>query len=199
MADQNEHQEYSLEQLYRKRKSAHMAPASIEKNVRLKQKERKEYKPIFQRIVYVTTAACTLLLFALFSLQKANNSVENTPLQVASNNLVYIHSLDHHPMTSDREKINSRHAKHYQAYLQQQNTFALHHKKLAALELMANGWQLKTCDDEVMLISKELVTELGRINQLDEKLTSGDVVSVAFNIDGLILTVEKSDKPMLCS
>lgn len=194
MAERNEQQEHSLEALYAQRKSEHLAPASIKKNVLLKQNATQDTKPMFQRIMYIATVACTLLLFGLFGLQKMDNSIETMP-----SHQVYIHSLTPELPESEREKINNRYAKHYQEYLLQQKTFAMHHKKRAALELVNNGWQLKTCDDQVMLISNELVAALAKINQLDNKLKSGDVVNVAFDIDGMILTIEQSNKPMLCT
>ncbi|WP_158971121.1 hypothetical protein [Paraglaciecola sp. L3A3] len=196
MTDHNKQSEQSLEQLYAKRKSQNLAPLSIKKNLLLKQLESKKTKPILQRLVYVAVAASTLLLFGIFSIQKMHFA---TP--VSHSNILHIHSLTPEPkhINSMRDDINNRYAKRYQEYLSQQQTFAFHHKILAKLELVASGWQLKTCDNQVMLISNELIAALGQINQLDLNLVSGDIVNIAFDSTGIILAIEQSKDQLICT
>lgn len=196
MTEQNKHSDKTLEQLYTERKAQYTAPASIKRHLLVKQQASINSRYIFRRISYVATAACTLLLFGLFSLQQMQNSTPPTFYSV-----IHIHSLDtqNTPVTTERQEINARYAKRYKEYLKQQNTFALHHNKQAMLKKMDNGWQLKTCDDEIMFMSNELVAALANIHQLDQKLNSGDIVNIAFDSSGIILTVGLSNKQMLCS
>ena len=100
---------------------------------------------------------------------------------------------------SQRSNINQRYTEAYNAYIKQKTDFALHHNKRAKLELTQDGWQLKTCEDNPMLISNELIAALKTINQIDTSLNSGDVVNIAFAHNGIVLNISQSSQPMLCS
>lgn len=66
------------------------------------------------------------------------------------------------------------------------------------LSVSENMWQLKTCDDEVMQLSDELISALTQIQQIDMQLNSGDVVEIAFDQSGIILGIQRSHAPLSC-
>lgn len=196
MKDQDKPTQPSLEEQYEMRKASHTAPPSIKRHILANHASSNTFSNIFQRIGYVTAAACTLLFFGLFTLHNVNNKqTESTA------NFVYIHTLDDgmNQSTHPRLAINQKYATAYQAYLQQKQTFAFHHQKQATLELTQNGWQLKTCEDETMLLSNALIAALIDMKKIDHSLMTGDTVNIAFAQNGIVLSIDASNNPMQCS
>lgn len=181
-----------LEQQYVKRKRQHPAPASIKRYVLAKQQENQSTAYIFKRIGYVAVAASTLLLMSLLILQHSNQDSTQINYQT-----VQIHTLDIEPERAS-DGINNRYAAHYKNYLAQKKTYAAHHKSKAVLHLVDTGWQLKSCDNEVLQISHELIAALSNIQQIDSQILSGDAVEIAFDQSGIILGITRSGNHLRC-
>ncbi|WP_133468540.1 hypothetical protein [Paraglaciecola marina] len=192
MTKDNEPSEEALAKLYSKRKAAHLAPVSIKRKLLEKQTSHKTTTAIFNRISYVAVAASTLLLISIMMFR---NVQFNKP-QLAYQS-VEIHTLNNAKDLSS-EGIRNRYAQHYKDYLNQRKTYAQHHQKRAVLSVTENIWQLKTCDDEVMQLSEELISALTDLQQIDMQLNSGDVVEIAFDQSGIILGIQRSYTPLSC-
>lgn len=182
----------ALEQHYINRKRQHPAPASIKRYVLAKQQENQSTGYIFKRIGYVAVAASTLLLMSLLLLQHSNQDATQINYQT-----VQMHTLDIKPERLS-VGINHRNAEHYKNYLAQKKTYAEHHKSKAVLHLVDTGWQLKSCDNEVLQLSNELIAALSKIQQIDSQILSGDAVEIAFDQSGIILGITRSGTPLRC-
>ena len=190
--EHNQHNEDSLEQLYTKRKLQHSAPASIKRKVLAQQQDNQSTVYIFRRISYVAVAASTLLLLSLLLIQQPNQVSSELHYQV-----VQLHSLE--TKTEDLpDSFKNRYAAHYKNYLAQKQTYAAHHKTKAALQLMDEGWQLRSCDNEVLQLSKELIAALSNMQQIDTNIINGDAVEIAFDQTGIILGITRSGNHLRC-
>lgn len=183
----------ALQQLYVRRKNQYSAPASIKRHILTRQQQDKQSTAyIFKRISYVAVAASTLLLISLLLLQQADQVPTKYQYQV-----VQLHTLDVEPEGLSAS-INHRHAEHYKNYLAQKRTYAAHHKSKAMLQLVDDGWQLKSCDNQVLQISNELIAALSQIQRIDSHISSGDAVEIAFDQTGIILGITRSGNHLRC-
>ncbi|MEP1444756.1 MAG: hypothetical protein ABJK37_01405 [Paraglaciecola sp.] len=182
----------ALQRLYVRRKSQHAAPTSIKRHVLTQQQDKQSTAYIFKRISYVAVAASTLLLINLLLLQQADQVSTHYQYQVAQ-----LHTLDVEP-ESFSDSINNRHAEHYKNYLAQKQTYAAHHKSKAVLQLVDEGWRLKSCDNQVLQISNDLIAALSQMRQIDSQISSGDAVEIAFDQTGIILGITRSGNHLRC-
>ena len=192
MTEHDKRTDESLEQYYAKRKRQHQAPASIKRHILTKLHADQGITYIFRRISYVALAASTLLLMSLLLLQQSDQVSAELDYQV-----VQLHSLETHA-ESLSSSIKNRYADHYNDYLAQKNTYTAHHKTKAILHLADQGWQLKSCDDEVLQLSNELIAALSNIKQIDAQISSGDTVEIAFDQTGIILGITRSGNYLQC-
>jgi hypothetical protein len=192
MTKLNEHNAEVLQQLYAKRKLEHLAPASVKRHVLTKQQNTQGTAYIFRRINYVAVAASTLLLMSLLLIQQSDQVVTEINYQI-----VQLHTLETNTERSS-DSIKNRYADHYNGYLAQKKTYAAHHKTKAALSFVDDGWQLKSCDDEVLQLSNELIAALSNIQQIDAQISSGDAVEIAFDQTGIILGITRSGNYLQC-
>jgi hypothetical protein len=192
MTKPNEHNEDALKQLYAKRKLRHLAPASVKRNVLAKQQDNQGTAFIFRRISFVAVAASTLLLMSLLLIQHSDQVVTEINYQT-----VQLHTLE---TNTERlsDSIKNRYADHYNSYLAQKKTYAAHHITKAALRFVDDGWQLKSCDDEVLQLSNQLIAALSNIQQIDAQISSGDAVEIAFDQTGIILGITRSGNYLQC-
>lgn len=174
-----------LSDLYQKRKQKHKAPGSIKRAVVLNNTQSRIVWPSFNMLAGVGVAASLMLLVSLIVVQQ---SQFNLPLKRTELTLIEVHSLDTESL-SLAENVRQRHAQHYQNYLRQQQILASYHKKSAVLNLAAEGWELRTCEKELLRISSELVAALQHIDRVDSGLKNGDYVDVDFDKNGLIVAI----------
>jgi len=110
---------------------------------------------------------------------------------------VQIHSLSA-PQELASNNIRLKYDVAYKEFLQQQGTLAAHHQSSAKLRLNDNGWTLATCKNELLQISDELLNILKDVQRLDTDLVIGDSVNILFAMDGRIIQIVKSPKPLRC-
>lgn len=192
MTSDNKPTDNLLEQLYTARKQQHPAPSSIKKNVRLKQSADRDLKKSLQRLSYAAVSACTLVLIGLIFVHQTRFNSPAMQYQI-----VQLHSLNSESMTLS-DDINQRYAKHYNDYLNSQKNYAQHHQKVATLKKVDSGWQLETCDQQIVSVSNELLLALSHINKLDTQLNTGDIVDIAFDQSGIILAIQHSGRVLQC-
>lgn len=190
----NAHFETRISDLYQQRKSKTKSTASMKRQIL----QRAESEPAphgwfrsFQRVAF---AAGTLLLLSLVALQSYE-------FRQSPNRLVYtsveLHNIDDH-QSQDYTQLSQRYQQHYQDYLQQQALLASHHQKSAILTQFENGWELRTCNQELVKISKELVATLQQMNLINGHFKSGDSVEVVFNVSGLIVGINPNKTMLKC-
>ncbi|MEP2651912.1 MAG: hypothetical protein ABJH06_07935, partial [Paraglaciecola sp.] len=186
MTEPKDPSEDTLSVLYSKRKSEYRAPTTIKRKILKAQLTENTHTAIFNRISYVAVAASTLLLVGVILLRQEQLNMPELTYQT-----VEIHSLKPSNELSSAS-IRNRYAQNYKTYLEHQKAFAQHHQKHATLTVTGKFWELKTCDDEIMQISEELIVALNKIQRIDSKLSSGDIVQIAFDQSGMILGIQGS-------
>ena len=183
-----------LGQLYQKRKSKVRTSTSEKRLLMSHEVFTPPWKKWFHRSGQVAIAASTLLLIVLVAFQHYSL---NNHLPQQQYTLVEIHSLDEKegPLS---ENVRHKYAQHYQAYLKQKQMFAKHHKKSAIIQQLDDGWELKTCDEEIVRISNELINALYDLNSIETSLRAGDQVEIAFDRTGIILSIDRSNSATMC-
>lgn len=190
-------QDKELQQLYQQRKATVKTPSEI-KQVALGQ-SKNSAKPlaqswsIFGQQVGLVTACVGLLALGLL--------VHHTI--TGYDKPEYVHAqIEYHALSDESISVNTARRIDYenatQAFQESQIRIAVHHKKLAQIASIGNGWQLKMCDNSALSISPMLLTELAANNALKVDLVQGDFVQIAFSDAGRILAIEKQPTTRHC-
>ena len=185
----------TLKNLYQQRKNQHLAPASIKRAVIARHQSAINTQRVWRRISHVAVAASTLLLCGLVYWHYYVWQVDEPVLATTQYTTVELHSLAANKQSAD---ISERYAKHYQQYLSQQQVLVMHHKKQAVLRDKEGDWQLQTCDQQLVKVSKDLINALRNIHQIDENIKHGDSVELRFDKNGIILGISQSKTYMHC-
>jgi hypothetical protein len=190
MTEQDNHKDTDLTELYQQRKAAYKAPSSVKKNIIRTAKNKQTISMTeFNFISWtkgISLAAATVLLISLVVIRNNDTSWFNQKSVEVS--LVEIHSLSDENVPLS-QSIRVKYARNYHQYLNQQQTLVSHHRKNALLRLTDEGWELTTCNDELLKISAELVRTLRSVNRIEERLENGDRVDIIFNQDGHIINI----------
>ncbi|WJG09766.1 hypothetical protein [Aliiglaciecola sp. LCG003] len=194
-ADKHQHIEQQFSDLYQGRKNKIQSPSSVKRRVLQDANKGSNWYSMLNRFQHVAIAAGTLLLISLVALQF--HQLQN-PIEELSYTTVELHSLDGEK-GADFGQIRRLYSQHYNDYLQQKAFLALHHQKSAILQQLDDGWELKTCNQELVKISKQVVETLQKMNLVGMSLKSGDSVQIAFNASGLIVGLHPSKIPLVCS
>lgn len=185
----------TLGNLYRQRKATFKAPATIKRQMLLQHQTMINSRQVWRRLGNVAVAASTLLLIGLVYWNHYSLQQRDTNLIAQQFTTIELHSL---APSKQSEVISERYAKHYQEYLAQQTILVLHHKKQAVLHQVDNGWQLQTCDQQVVQISQDLINALRNIHQIEGTFKTGDNVEMMFDKNGLILGIKPGPKLAHC-
>ncbi|MFT4941204.1 MAG: hypothetical protein ACI88A_004268 [Paraglaciecola sp.] len=190
MTEQNHDENTDLTELYQQRKTAYKAPSSVKRHIIRAAKKKKtvgfsEFN-LTNWTKGISLAAATVLLISLVAIRN-NDSNWFTPKSVEVS-LVEFHSLNDENVPLS-QSIKVKYARNFDQYLNQQQTLANHHSKNALLRLTDEGWELTTCNDELLKISAELVLTLRNVNRIEEQLKNGDRVDIVFNQDGHIMKI----------
>ena len=194
MSNKSSNQQVDLNQLYQKRKKHVHAPAAHKRQLMEHDIFTAPWQKWLHRAGQVAIAASTLLLVGLVAMQHYDLKQVPKPQQYT---LVEIHSLDNEKGRLS-ENVRHKYVQHYQAFLKQKQMFAQHHKKSAIIQQLDDGWELKTCEEELVKISDELVSALYDINSIDTSLKTGDRVEIAFDRTGIILGIIRSEQAAMC-
>jgi hypothetical protein len=195
MPNSDKYSDETLNRLYQQRKAQNAAPAGIKRQVLAKHQAAMTSQQIWRRMTHVAVAASTLLLCGLvFWHHYSWQSVEQ---EIATTNYttIELHSL---APSKQSDAISERYAKHYNNYLSQQQVLAFHHKKQAVLQQTEDGWQLQTCDQQIVKVSQDLIDALRNIHQIEGTFKNGDNVEMRFDKSGLILGIKPSAKLAHC-
>lgn len=86
----------------------------------------------------------------------------------------------------------------YQDYQRQKLAFSVHHQQVAKLVAVSEGWSLKTCDDQLVKISPQLVSLFVDWEQIEANITLGDQVDITFDNQGRITKISRVSELMQC-
>jgi hypothetical protein len=195
MPNSDKHSDEKLASLYQQRKAQYVAPAGIKRQVLVKHQTLLSNQQIWRRITHVAVAASTLLLCGLVFWH--HYSWQSMEQQIATTHYtsIELHSL---APSKQSDAISERYATHYNDYLSQREILAFHHQKQAILQQTDNGWQLQTCDQQVVKVSQDLINALRNIHQIEGTFKTGDHVALMFDKTGLILGIKPSPKLVHC-
>ncbi|GAA0856662.1 hypothetical protein [Aliiglaciecola litoralis] len=189
------HFETDVSELYQQRKSRHRATASMKRQTLQQAKTSSNWTSLVGKFQLVAIAASTMLLFSLVALQSYEIEHLQPKLEYTS---VFIHSFDD-TTDQDYSQIKTMYQQHTEDFVQRKALLASHHQKSAVLSQFAHGWELKTCDQELVKISKELVDTLTGMDLINSSLKTGDNVQIAFNAKGLIVGIEPAKNVQQCT
>ena len=194
MTDKPNNDTADLGALYQKRKSRIRSSASDKRKIMEQGLTQPFWQKWFNGIGQVAIAASTVLLIGLLAIQQTNFTMKEQKTEFT---VVELHSLDteEQPLS---ENVRQRYAQHYNSYLKQQALFARHHKKAAIISQFDDGWELTTCDKELVKISDELVNALYQIDSIESSLKPGDSVEITFDKSGIILGISRSKQVAMC-
>lgn len=186
--------ELDLSSLYENRKKRNNSPSSLKRQVMKQASRNKPVVTFFNNFQQLAIAAGTLLLFSLVAIQYYDTKHGQPPLTYT---LVEVHSIGTEENTPYAD-ISRQYDEHYQQFMQQKALLVSHHNKSAVLSQIEDGWELVTCDKELLKVSNELVSTLKEMDLLGNALATGDNVNIAFNRYGLIVGIHQQAKAKKC-
>lgn len=193
MTKPNKTTEVDLNELYQQRKAKYAAPSIIKRKVMSENHSGWNWQSIYQQFGAIALAASTLLLIGLISLQQLPN--QQKPLMVYRT--IEVHDLQPEEIGT-AEQIRNQYAARYNQYLAQRQTFAFHHQKSAILHQANSGWEMTTCDQELVKVSNDLLMALIGINKIESKIENGDSVEIMFDESGIILGIKQAKQALHC-
>ena len=186
--------ELDLSSLYENRKKRNSSPTSLKRQVMKQTSKNKPIIALFNRFQQVAIAAGTLLLISLVAIQYYDVQHGQPPMTYTQ---VEVHSMGTEE-TTDYAHISRQYNEHYQQFMQQKAVLVSHYSKSAVLNQIEDGWELVTCDQELLKVSNELITALKEMDLLGDALNSGDNVNIAFNRQGLIVGIHQQVNAKKC-
>ncbi|QHJ13132.1 hypothetical protein FX988_03391 [Paraglaciecola mesophila] len=185
----------SINRLYQQRKAQFKAPPGIKRIMLSSHDSRHCVNQLGRRMGHIALAASTFLLILITFWHHIVWEGSSEEFAQASYTQVTLHSLANHKQS---EVISERFAQHYADYLAQRELLVMHHQKHAVLAQLNNGWQLKTCDAQIVKVAQDLIDALRSIHQIEGHFSRGDLVAVRFDKNGIILGIEHSEQYQHC-
>ncbi len=174
-----------LNELYKTRKSKYRSPASIKRAVLFKNTQQSTSLPSMKQLTGVAVAASIMLLVSLIVIQD-NRWFQNSP--PVEYTWVEVHSLAEDSVDL-ATNVRQKNAQHYADFLKQEDILEQRYKKEAVLQIVDQDWELKTCKQELVKISAELVASLKSMDRVGQQIGDGDFVSISFDKNGLIVGI----------
>lgn len=180
--------ESELQTLYQDRKKTVTTPGQIKSKVlftaRQAESQHSQARPFNWNIP--AAAFCLVALMVLFQLISASNK----PYSAKEYTQVQFHTLktETAPVSLNEHLEQSLKSIQYN-HVQQQQTFAFHHRKTAHLIALTEGIELKTCDDTLIKISSQLLAERHLLKLEKHPFKSGDTVTIEFDAQGRIIAI----------
>jgi hypothetical protein len=206
MSEDEKSLDVELDNLYSRHKQNTQVPRYIKKQVMVAARNAGDSRPKPWQATHWLSAVASVAVFAIlinmFIIRKDTVDLLNTAsLEQAKRGLVVgvVHRLASEPdvMTAKDER-KQEFEKIYLDYQQQKLAFASHHQQAAQLVAVSDGWSLKTCDDELVQISDQLVSLFVDWEQIEENISLGDQVDIAFDSQGRITKISRVTKAMQC-
>lgn len=177
-------------------KHKHQFKAPIEHKKHVLQKAKRIDKEVTQNINFnwFTSGALAASILVLTYFVLMPQSINHIPV-IAQSTYIEYHTLD---MPQEGYSRALAYAALEKEYAKKQMLTAIS-RKPARLEINDDGtWDLETCEDEVIQISKQLVAMLQKYDVLNSPFDSGVMVAVSFNSDGHITRIDQLESPKVC-
>lgn len=188
--------ETQLADMYLARKAATHPPSAIKRQVlRVATKPKVSAANCLQRLQYVTMALSTLLLVGVVVMHR--DKVEPMP------SALHYTTVELHSMESESHNqfahLTVDYTSHSKRYQQQQAVMIAHHNKQAVLHRTTQGWELQTCDQQLLAVSKDLIDKMLEMKSVDDNIKAGDSVNIQFNQAGMIVSILPAKQTLVCS
>lgn len=194
MTDKQHPDDQALSNLYQQRKARHQAPSRQRRTVLSHNEKGPSWQAWGNRLTGFAVAASTVLLVSLVAFQQWRLNAPQPNFEFANIEIAQVHSLAAQPSPSLSQEITQKLASHYAAYLAKQREYASWEYKGAKLKKDQNGWELATCDRQLVKVSEDLINELKNLHYIEQSLSRGDDVLIAFANDGIILGISAAPK-----
>ncbi|BDX04900.1 hypothetical protein [Planctobacterium marinum] len=197
MSESQKDFESRLQQQYQRQKQSAQPPESIKRYV-LAKARRADKSPGsgLQKLPMLALAASLLVLAWLVLLpeRQLKQETQFTVIDYHGLEAESSGSVDSAPAIQRRFEYNA--AQQRYAY---QSQLGNAERKVARLSIQLDGsWQLATCEQNALLISKELVALLQKQQRLPAVLQPEAPMEVLFANDGKILQINQTEAPLLC-
>ncbi len=195
MSNRSKPSETDLSSLYQQRKSQTKAPSAIKRKVLQRADQKKPTKTVWLRFQYLAIAASTFVLFAIVYFQQYRFNHGPAPLRYTQ---VELHTMESES-TDQFAHLNHQYQTSRKLYQQQQALMVAHHSKQAVLHRSDNGWEMQTCDQQLVAVSRDLIDKMLLSETASTKIKSGDSVDILFNQAGMIVSIRPAPKALICT
>ena len=195
--------EDALGNIYARDKGKQSSPNAIRRNVMLAaKKEELAARTVMHQLKRWAAASKSLIATSAMVVLVAVIGLSQYKLEQGGYNQAQYTQVEIHSIAPVQDlastNIRLKYDAAYKVFLQQQGTLAAHHQSSAMLQVTSEGWTLATCQNELVQISDELLAILNETQRIDLDLSAGDSVDILFAIDGRIIQILKSPKPLTC-
>ncbi|GAB3013013.1 hypothetical protein [Bowmanella dokdonensis] len=81
-------------------------------------------------------------------------------------------------------------ADNYARYMDNRELLSTHHSNYARLMNTEDGWQIETCEQQLLVLTRELVDQMQQRKLFEQDLKRGDQIEIAFDQSGRILAIK---------
>ncbi|WP_156413625.1 hypothetical protein [Lacimicrobium alkaliphilum] len=101
-------------------------------------------------------------------------------------------------ITKMKQRTRIEQEKNYASYMQSQALLNAHHSNNARLVSIDSSWQIETCEQQLIVLTQELVAQMKHLKMLEQSLKQGDQIEIAFDQRGRILTIKARSDGATC-
>lgn len=192
----------SLNKAYQASQKANQAPDNIKKAV-LRANSRRNQKPASSRTWYdwATAYAASLAIAVLIGFLGFHHWSQQIWQPAPSLEITTIMhgytdgELEPNTLTPS---LRNKQALGWQAYQQQQLASSIIHNNVATLVKADNDWVLQDCEQNLIKISPQLISQLLNQHRLPTDVKPGDALQIAFNQQGFIVEIAAAGVPLQC-
>lgn len=194
MNESDNHFDEQLSAHYSKQKRQFKAPIEHKKYVLQKAKRIDKETTTNTSLNWFAPGALAASILVLTYFVLIPQPINHIPI-VAQNTYIELHTLE---MPDESNSRALAYAALEKEYAQKQMITAVA-RKPARLEINDDGtWDLETCEDDVIQISKQLISMLKKYDVLNTHFNSGMMVAISFNSDGHITRIDQIENPKVC-
>jgi predicted RNA-binding Zn ribbon-like protein len=195
-----------LDNLYKRHKQNTQVPRHIKRQVMAAANRADYSKPRSWKNTHWLSAIATVAVFAvlvnMFIVRKDMVDLLDTAA-LGEHKRDFVVDVVHRLESESRATVaqNERQQqleKIYHDYQKRKVVLAAHHQQAAQLVAVSDGWSLKTCDDELVQISPQLVSLFVDWEQIETDIALGDQVDITFDSQGRIAKIRRVTEAMQC-
>ena len=198
MNDENE----QFQQAYERSKHQRTVPSRIKRNV-LNNAKKHEYSHVWQKWGllhkdWFAFGAAAFVLVILVGIYDFKSQISNTAELATIDVELEIHGFSDEIANVDINSYSKKYKAYSRAYEQQLATLSAVRISVATLTSIDNQWTLVDCSSKQITLSDNLVASMRAHQRIATGIEIGDQVALAFNQNGLILNITRSEAPKMC-